>query len=138
MDLVKGPALTAKGEAGALIFVDEASSKVFCDPPKSKSAAGIVFEKRVALAEREKQPLKVGIARSDSESVFTGAETHFQKFVNSVGIRHELSAPYRHEQNGIVENCIKQLLIAMLIQLRFGGDVPWSITPAQNIFCDVP
>ena len=35
-------------------------------------------------------------------------------------------APYRHEQNGIVENCIKQLLIAMLIQLRFGGDVPWS------------
>ena len=70
--------------------------------------------------------MKVGIARSDSESVFTGAETHFQKFVNSVGIWHELSAPYRHEQNGIVENCIKQLLIAMLIQLRFGGDVPWS------------
>ena len=31
LDLVKGPALTAKGEAGVLIFVDEASLKVFCD-----------------------------------------------------------------------------------------------------------
>jgi transposase len=70
----------------------------------------------VNLLQREKQPLKVGIVRSDSESVFTGPETDFQKFIKSEGIIHEPSAPYRHEQNGVVENMIKQMLITMMIQ----------------------
>ena len=75
LDLVKGPALTAKSEAGVLIFVDEASLKVFCDPLKSKAAAGSIFEKRVALVEREKQPLKVGVVRPDNAEVLSESLT---------------------------------------------------------------
>ena len=75
IDLVKGPALTAKGEAGVLIFVDEASLNVFCDPLKSKAAAGSIFEKRVALVEREKQPLKVGVVRPDNAEVLSESLT---------------------------------------------------------------
>ena len=43
IDLIKGPALTAKGETGALISADQASLRVFCDPLKLKSAAGQTF-----------------------------------------------------------------------------------------------
>ena len=143
IDLIKGPALTAKGETGALISADQASLRVFCDPLKLKSAAGQTFSKRVNLLQREKQPLKVGIVRSDSESVFTGPETDFQKFIKSEGIIHEPSAPYRHEQNGVVENMIKQLLITMMIQLRHGGDVPlsywfYSLEHASIALANVP
>ena len=77
LDLIKGPALTAKGETGALIGADQASLRVFCDPLKLKSAAGKVFERRANLLQREKQPLKIGFVRSDSESVFMGPETDF-------------------------------------------------------------
>lgn len=123
VDLIKGPALTAKGETGAIIVTDQASGRSFASPLKAKSEAGEKFEERVKLMEREKQPLKVGIARTDSESVFVGLLTRFQAFLKEQGIVHEPSSPYRHEQNGLVENSIKQLLIAMLIQMRHGGDV---------------
>ena len=84
LDLIKGPAITAKGETGALICVDQASLRIFCDGLTAKSDAGEVFEKRVQLLEREKQPLKVGVVRTDSESVFLGAETHFQRFLKKI------------------------------------------------------
>ena len=143
LDLIKGPALTAKGETGALIGADQASLRVFCDPLKLKSAAGKVFERRANLLQREKQPLKIGFVRSDSESVFMGPETDFQKFIRSQGIVHEPSAPYRHEQNGVVEVMIKLLLITMMIQLRHGGDVPlsywfYSLEHASIAIANVP
>ena len=90
-----------------LCVLDEGSRKSWVLDIPSKDKAVDEWLALIERVEREKYPKKVGALRSDGESVFVG--TRLQSELKKRGIRYQSSARYKHSQNGLVENRIKQI-----------------------------
>jgi transposase InsO family protein len=66
----------------------------------SKSEAQGIVKKFIRRAQNEYE-LKIKNVRSDNGSEFRN--TNVEEFLDEEGIKHEFSAPYTPQQNGIVE-----------------------------------
>jgi transposase InsO family protein len=68
---------------------------------QDKSEAKGVVKKFISRVQNEFK-LKVNNIRSDNDSEFRN--TQVEEFLDEKGIKHELSAPYTPQQNGVVKS----------------------------------
>jgi transposase InsO family protein len=87
-----------------LVIVDDFSRFTWVFFLQDKSKAKGIVKKFIRRVQNEFE-LKVKNIRSDIGSEFRN--TQVEEFLDEEGIKHELSAPYTPQQNGIVErkNC---------------------------------
>lgn len=90
-----------------LSFVDDFSRKVFVYPLKSK---GEVFCKFIEFKQRYENETgeTIKILRSDNGTEYVN--TNFDRFFVKHGIKHERSAPYSPQQNGLAERVNRTII----------------------------
>jgi transposase InsO family protein len=97
------------GNKYGLVIVDDFSHFTWVFFLQDKSEAKRVVNKFIRRVQNEFE-LKVKNIRSDNGSKFRN--TQVEEFLDEEGIKHELSAPYTHQQNGIVERKNRMLIEA--------------------------
>lgn len=88
-------------------FLDDFSRKVFPYPIANKSCVFEKFMEFKAMAENETGQ-KIKVFRTDNGGEYCDGK--FEKFLRENGIRHELTAPYTPEQNGMAERMNRTLV----------------------------
>ena len=86
------------------LAVDDCSRKRFVDLLRLKSEGLQKFQDLRRRLELENAPLKVAIVRTDGGGEFNSGE--WTSWCTGQGIKHEFSAPYRQDQNGVAERSI--------------------------------
>jgi transposase InsO family protein len=125
MDLFRPIAyISIGGNKYGLVIVDDFSRFTWVFFLQDKSEAKGVVKKFIRRVQNEFE-LKVKNIRSDNGSEFRN--TQVEEFLDEEGIKHELSAPYTPQQNGIVERKNRtflkrqeQCLINTRLQTHFG------------------
>jgi transposase InsO family protein len=97
------------GNKYGLVIVDDFSRFTWVFFLQDKSEAKGILKKFIRRVQNEFE-LKVKNIRSDNGSEFRN--THVEEFLDEDGIKHELSAPYTPQQNGIVERKNRTLIEA--------------------------
>jgi transposase InsO family protein len=97
------------GNKYGLVIVDDFSRFTWVFFLHDKSEAKGVIKKFIRRVQNEFE-LKVKNIRSDNGSEFRN--TQVEEFLDEEGIKHELSAPYTPQQNGIVERKNRTLIEA--------------------------
>lgn len=120
-------------------FIDDLSRKVFAYPMKSK---GEVFNKFVEFKNRVENETerKIKTLRSDNETEYEN--NNFQQFFAKHGIKHEKTAPFTPQQNGLAERMnrtIVEKVRCMLIDAGLSKQF-WSeaVCTAVNIINVIP
>jgi transposase InsO family protein len=90
-----------------LVIVDEFSCFTWVFFLQDKSEAKEVVKKFIRRVQNEFE-LKVKNIRSDNDSEFRN--TQVEEFLDEEGIKHELSAPYTPQQNGIIDRKNRTLI----------------------------
>ena len=122
MDIVGPIPTTLQGERGFQLFVDDFSRKSWLQFLKSKKDAGPGLLELKRTLENEKFPLRLAFVRTDSESIYAALTQPLRE----MGVQHEMSAPYHHEQNGVVERKVQTLVWKASAAMRHGGKPPPS------------
>jgi transposase InsO family protein len=104
MDLVELPVLSIGSFKYMLSIIDDHSSYGRDFYLKEKSDALEKFKQYITWAERQFNT-KLKAIRSDRGGEFTSKD--FDEFLSKLGIEHQLSAPYKHEQNGCAESMLQ-------------------------------
>jgi transposase InsO family protein len=94
------PYISISGNKYGLVIVDDFSRFTWVFFLQDKSEAKGVVKKFIRRVQNEFE-LKVKDIRSDNSLVFRN--TQVEDLLDEEGIKHELSAPYTPQQNGIVE-----------------------------------
>jgi transposase InsO family protein len=97
------------GNKYGLVIVDDFSRFTWAFFLQDKSEAKGIVKKFIRRVQNEFE-LKVKNIRSDNGSEFRN--TQVEEFLDEEGIKHELSAPYTPQQNGIVERKNRTLIEA--------------------------
>jgi len=84
----------------ALNFVDDFSQKNWVYPIRHKSNAVVKFREWKALVEAETDS-QVKVYHTDNGGEFTSK--HFEDYLHTAGVQHEVTAPYTSAHNGKVE-----------------------------------
>jgi transposase InsO family protein len=92
--------ISISGNKYGLVIVDDFSRFTWVFFLQDKSEAKGIVKKFIRRVQNEFE-LKVKNIRSDNSSEFRN--TQVEEFLHEEGIKHELSAPYTPQQNGIVE-----------------------------------
>lgn len=103
-----------------LTFIDDFSRKVFVYFLKSKEEVLIKFSEFKQMVETQTER-KVKAIRTDNGTEYCNNE--FNKFCKRNGIRHEKTAPYTPEQNGVAER-MNRTLVEMAKCMLFDADLP--------------
>ena len=97
-----------------------------------------VFRKYAALVQFIQTamfPMRHAVVRTDAEPVYNTKE--WEAYCEANGIQHEVSAPYTHSQNGVVERCIGTVGVAARTMMVEGQAPPreyeWALRHAN--FC---
>ncbi|KAM1263424.1 hypothetical protein ACFX2G_029042 [Malus domestica] len=90
-----------------ITFIDDLSRKTWVYFLKEKSAALRIFKEFKALTEAESNHKLVAV-RSDRGGEYTS--NAFQAYCKEQGIRHQLTAAYTPQQNGIAERKNRTIL----------------------------
>ena len=110
MDLFKPIAyISIGGNKYGLVIVDDFSRFTWVFFLQDKSEAQGIVKKFIRRAQNEYE-LKIKHVRSDNGSEFRN--TNVEEFLDEEGIKHEFSAPYTPQQNGIVERKNRTLIEA--------------------------
>ena len=108
---VRGPMQTTSfgGSVYLVTFIDDYSRfvKVYCI--RTKDQVFQKFREFEALVTNE-TGLKIKVLRTDGGGEYVSAT--FKNFLKQKGIRHEISAPYSPQQNGVAERMNRTLLEA--------------------------
>jgi transposase InsO family protein len=95
------------GNKYGLVIVDDFSRYTWVYFLQDKSEAQRVIKKFIRRAQNEFE-LKIKNIRSDNGSEFRNLNV--EEYLDEEGIKHELSAPYTPQQNGIVERKNRTLI----------------------------
>lgn len=98
---------SCSGARYLLTFVDDYSRKVFVIPIKKKSEVFNEFKKFKAIVENQCSR-KIKVFRTDGGTEYGSSE--FVNFLNTNGIKHEKTAPYTPEQNGVAERMNRNIV----------------------------
>lgn len=90
-----------------VIFVDDFSHKTWIFYLKTKDQTFSMFTDFKTLAENQTRK-KIKILRIDNGGEYTSND--FKDFCKDVGIKREVTIPYNHQQNGVVERKNKTIL----------------------------
>jgi transposase InsO family protein len=101
--------ISISGNKYGLVIVDDFSHFTWVFFLQDKSEAKGIVKKFIRRVQHEFE-LKVKNIRSDNGSEFRN--TQVEEFLDEEGIKHELSAPYTPQQNGIVERKNRTLIEA--------------------------
>ena len=82
--------------------VDCATRRSWVQKLKSKDECLPKFKMLVDWFYKDKHPLKTAFARTDAEQVYNSKK--WDEFFEEYNISHEVSAPYTHGKNGVVES----------------------------------
>jgi transposase InsO family protein len=102
------------GNKYGLVIVDDFSRFTWVFFLQDKSEAQGIIKKFIKRAQNEYE-LKIKNVRSDNGSEFRN--TNVEEYLDEEGIKHEFSAPYTPQQNGIVERTNRTLIEAARIML---------------------
>jgi transposase InsO family protein len=97
------------GNKYGLVIVDDFSHFTWVLFLQDKSEAQGIIKKFIRRAQNEYE-LKIKNIRSDNGLEFRN--TNVEEFLDEEGIKHEFSAPYTPQQNGIVERKNRMLIEA--------------------------
>ena len=95
------------GNKYVLVIVDDFSRFTWVFFLEDNSEAQGIVKKFIRRAQNEYE-LKIKHVRSDNGSEFRN--TNVEEFLDEEGIKHEFSAPYTPQQNGIVERKNRTLI----------------------------
>ena len=101
-----------------LTFVDEFTKKIWIYLLKEKCAVFSLFVKFVKSVERQSE-LKLKILRTNGRGEYNSKE--FKELCEAKGIKHEVTAPYTPQHNGLVERRNKTLLDMARCMLKGKG-----------------
>lgn len=96
----KMPVRSLGGSNYFVTFIDDFSRKIFIFPIKSKDDVFTIFVEFKNRVENETEH-KIKTMRSDNGTEYVNKK--FQNFFAEHGIKHEKSAPYSPQQNGLAE-----------------------------------
>ena len=103
------------------IVVDDFSRYSWVQQIGSKDQALVFFKRLVEFLEKDKHPWTVAIVRTDAEPVYNShAWVDYCSSPGSVK-QHEVSAPYKHGQNGVPERSIGILGLNAKAMMVEGG-----------------
>ena len=119
LDIKEGLPRTVKGETSCLCAVDRGSGATLYFPMKSKDQTlekmkelcEIVRQNKLVVGaftgptQKKHEDLGIQGFQTDGEAVFIAGEV--AKFIKIEGYWHKISAPYVHEQNGLIESAIR-------------------------------
>jgi transposase InsO family protein len=88
-------------------FIDDKTRMTFTYPMKSKDETYQKFKFFKTLVENQTEK-KIKILRSDNGGEYTSHE--FDSYLKEHGIKHQKSAPYVPEQNGIAERANRTIV----------------------------
>ena len=108
-----------------LLIIDEHTHYHWVEFLSKKSDAAPRLQKWKLQVERETD-LQLQYLKSDGGKEF-GSKT-FEDWLTMEGVKHEKSAPYEHEQNGLVERGIQNVSQRAMCQL-FGADMSQGFWP---------
>ena len=120
------------GNKYGFVIVDDYSRFTWVFFLRDKSEAQVVFKKFARRAQNEFD-VKIKRVRSDNGTEFKN--TNIEEFLEEEGIKHEFSAPYTPQQNGVVERKNRTLIEAaraMLDEYKT-PDIFWA--EAVNTAC---
>src|SRR6187551_29684 len=95
------------GNKYGLVIVDDFSRFTWVFFLQDKSEARTIIKRFIKRAQNEFE-LKIKHIRSDNGTEFKN--TNVEEFLDEEGIKHELSAPYTPQQNGVVERKNRTLI----------------------------
>ena len=132
--------LTYGGAKYVLTFIDDYSRFSWIFLLKKKSETLQQFKYFKAQVESEKQ-MQISSIKTDGGGEYSS--NRFEELCSSEGIKHLVTAPYRHQQNGIAERLNRTLLVkarSMLFRSRqsvkLWGEVINTANYLRNIcFC---
>jgi hypothetical protein len=119
------------------IVVDDYSRYSWVQQIGTKDKALKHFKRLVEFVEKDKHPWTVAIIRTDAEPVYTSQ--YWIDYCKSPGSvkQHEVSAPYKHGQNGVAERAIGTLGLNTKSMMIEGGAPNTDFQYAMNfaVFC---
>jgi transposase InsO family protein len=104
------PSSSISGYVYYVSFIDDYSRKTWVYFLKSKDEVFSKFKEFKALIENLSKR-KIKIRRSDNEGEYTSKE--FVNFCKVVGIKRELTTPYKPQQNGVAERKNRMIMEAV-------------------------
>ena len=99
-------------------FIDDSTRKVWAYPTRTKDRVFSIFSEWLAMVENQ-TGRKLKCLRTDNGGEFKSEE--FIKFCRERDIRHEYTAPYSLEQNGIAERMNQTILERVVSMLQHSG-----------------
>jgi transposase InsO family protein len=99
--------ISISGNKYGLVIVDDYSHFTWVFFLQDKSETQEVLKKFLKRAQNEFDA-KIKNIRSDNGTEFKN--THVEDFLNEEGIKHEFSAPYTSQQNGVAERKNRTLI----------------------------
>jgi transposase InsO family protein len=115
MDLF-GPVayLSIGGSKYGLVIVDDFPASLGCSFLQDKSETQGTLKRFLRRAQNEFE-LKVKKIRSDNRSEFKNLQV--EEYLEEEGVKHEFSAPYTPQQNGVVERKNRTLIDMVIMML---------------------
>ena len=100
VDAIPIKPVSAKGNKWNFMYADRKTKTIIHDPRPSKKSALESFKRVNDYAKQ--RGFEIKRLQSDSEAIFTTSKP-YQEYLTKHGIRPTYSAPYRHDQNGMLE-----------------------------------
>jgi hypothetical protein len=131
-----GP-MTPQSLGGAKYYIsfrDDATSWTELEPIKKKSDAFGSIKKYFARCEAM-HGVKIKAFRSDNGGEFTSHA--FEEFLASSGCKHEVSAAYSQEQNGVAER-VNRTIVGRAKAMLYGAQLPhflWAEAARTAVYC---
>ena len=134
VDLCDGRGRAFDGSNYYLILVDNCTKYIQTVPLKNKTTAATLHAFRLFKSALERQTGFVfKKVRSDNGHEFLG---EFDEYLQEIGIQHQFTVPYAHQQNGNAERNIQTISSKMKVLLQ-GGCVPEKYWPSCSWHCNV-
>jgi transposase InsO family protein len=113
---------THQGNRYFITFIDDYSRRARVYFIKNKSEALDKFQEFKAQAENETAE-RIKILRTDGGGEYVNKE--FKKFLNQQGIRHQTTAPYTPQQNGVAER-FNRTVVEMARTMLHGANLSYD------------
>jgi transposase InsO family protein len=133
MDIFGPVAYLSIGESKySLVIVDDFSHLTWVFFPQDKSETQSTLKRFLRRAQNEFE-LKIKKIRSDKGSEFKNLQA--EEYLEEEGIKHECSAPYTPQQNGVVEMKNRMFIDMARTMLGEYKTLEWFWSEAVNTTC---
>ena len=114
--------LTHSGNKYFITFIDDHSRKAFVYFIKTKNEAYSKFQEFKAQVENETGH-RIKILRTDGGGEYINGQ--FKELLKNQGIRHQVTAPYTPQQNGVAER-FNRTVVEMARMMLHGANLPYA------------